>query len=93
MSRLNANLSQSAEDAPVIKIVFAVCQRDHAVGVLVKLELDGAMDLHVREVGVDHLCLVNVSECILWGAQLGPYPPVPDKHTFTRFIYTYTLHM
>ena len=93
VSRLNANLSQSAEDASIVEIVFAVCQRNHAVGVLVKLELDGAMYLHVREIGVDHLCLVNVSECILWGVHLGPYPPVPDKHIHEVHLYIYTSYM
>ena len=70
-------LSQFEQHSFVVEVVFTVGQRDHSVGVLVQLELDRAVDLHLWEVTVDHLGFVFVSDPSL--ILFRPHSSVPEE--------------
>ena len=54
------HLPLSLQRPSVVEIVLAVGKGDHSVGVLVQLELNGSVDLHLGQIGVDDPDLVLV---------------------------------
>ena len=77
----NAHLSSAFERLPVIKTVFAICQWDHPIRLLVHLEFNGAIALHPRKVSAQPLLFVLLShQGVGGGLKVPSMAPTENMH-------------